>query len=113
MAILLAVYVLGGLILILLAIPLILRRIPPNPVYGFRVQWTLNDPELWYSVNAYTGKWLAFVGACSLLGAIGLTLIPGISLLAYSLGCLVAFVVSFILALLQSIRYLRMMDNQK
>jgi uncharacterized membrane protein len=113
MIILMAIYILGGLILIGLAIPLVLRRIPPNPIYGFRIQWTVNDPDSWYAVNAYAGKWLVFMGVFSIFSAIGLSLVPGISLLAYSLGCLAVFIVAFALALVESIRFLRMMDNQK
>jgi uncharacterized membrane protein len=107
-----AIYILGGLLLILLSIPLILRRIPPNAVYGFRIQWTRRNPELWYSVNAHAGKWLAFAGSCSLLGSIGLSLIPGISLAVYAFACLAILAAAVVLAVVQSIRFLRLMDDQ-
>ena len=113
MTLLKTIYILGGLLLILLSIPLILRKIPPNPWYGFRIRWTLEDPELWYSVNAYTGKWLVFVGLCAILGAIGLALIPGISLDMYAFGNLGIFAASFTLAIIQSMRFLRIQDSQK
>ncbi|MBN2084186.1 MAG: SdpI family protein [Anaerolineales bacterium] len=113
MTLLKTIYILGGLLLILLSIPLILRKIRPNPWYGFRIRWTLEDPELWYSVNAYTGKWLVFVGLCAILGAIGLALIPEISLDAYAFGNLGIFAASFILSIIQSMRFLRTLDNQK
>jgi uncharacterized membrane protein len=38
-----------------LAVPLILRRVPPNRVYGFRTRRTLADPALWYRVNRFAG----------------------------------------------------------
>jgi hypothetical protein len=113
MTLLKTIYILGGLLLILLSIPLILRKIPPNPWYGFRIRWTLEDPELWYSVNAYSGKWLVFVGLCAILGAIGLAFIPGISLDLYAFGNLGIFAASFILAIIQSMRFLRIQDSQK
>jgi len=113
MPVIMAFYVLGGLILILLALPLILRRVPPNPVYGFRIQWTRDDPDLWYSFNAHIGKRLAFVGACSLIGSIVLVFVPGITLLAYIIVCLVIFLVSLGIGVVQSIRFLRMMESQK
>jgi uncharacterized membrane protein len=113
MAAIMAIYILGGILLILLSIPLILRKIPPNPIYGFRVQWTLKDPDLWYPMNAYTGKWLVFVGVCSVLGAVGLSFVPGISLAVYAFSCLGIFAASIILAILQSIRYLRKMEDQE
>ncbi|MBN1437783.1 MAG: SdpI family protein [Anaerolineales bacterium] len=113
MAILKAIYIIGGALLIALSLPLILRRIPPNAFYGFRVRWTMEDPELWYPVNAYAGKWMALVGCCSILGSIGLALLPGIPLGLYAFGCLGVFAAAFTLALVQSIRYLRAMDSQK
>jgi hypothetical protein len=44
------------LLFILIAIPLILRRVPPNPVYGFRTRTTLTDEYNWYETNAYFGR---------------------------------------------------------
>jgi uncharacterized membrane protein len=113
MTILMTIYIIGGSLLILLSIPLILRKIPPNPFYGFRIRWTMEDPELWYSVNAYVANWLVIVGVCSILGSIGLALIPGMTLAPYAFACLGIFAASFALALVQSIRFLRTMDNQK
>ena len=40
----------------LLSVPLILRRIPPNPIYGYRTRLTLGDPGIWYEANAHFGK---------------------------------------------------------
>jgi hypothetical protein len=113
MALLRTIYILGGSVLIVLSVPLIFRRIPPNSVYGFRIRWIMEDPELWYSVNAHTGKWVAFVGVCAILGAVGLSLIPGISVSVYAFACLGFFAASFALALLEAIRFLRMQDGQK
>jgi uncharacterized membrane protein len=113
MDLLMGIYIISGLLLILLAIPLVLRKIRPNPLYGFRVKWTLDDPELWYSVNAYSAKWLVFVGLCAILGAVGFALIPGISLAVYAFSNLGIFTASFTFALLQSIRFLKKQDSQK
>ncbi|MBT9547509.1 MAG: SdpI family protein [Candidatus Sericytochromatia bacterium] len=40
---------------ILLAIPLMLKKIPPNPIYGYRTRALIKVPELWFEVNAYFG----------------------------------------------------------
>ena len=40
----------------LMAIPLILRKIPRNGAYGFRTPKTLSNDELWYKANAYFGR---------------------------------------------------------
>jgi hypothetical protein len=42
----------------MLAIPLILRRIPRNIIYGFRTRATLGDDFLWYEANAHLGRGL-------------------------------------------------------
>ena len=38
-----------------LAVPLLLRWIPPNRFYGMRTQTTLSRPDVWYSANAFAG----------------------------------------------------------
>src|SRR5690606_35974547 len=57
-----------------LSVPLILRKVPPNALYGFRTPLTRSSPEVWYPANAYAGK--ALLGAAALAG-IGTWLLPG------------------------------------
>ena len=78
----------SGTLLTLLSIPLILRKIKPNSLYGFRVKQTLENPEIWYAVNAYAGWRLLIVGISTILSAVGFYLLPGISLDAYAYACL-------------------------
>ena len=59
----------GGVILIVLAGPLLFRRVRPNGLYGFRTPSTIRDERLWYDVNAKTAVDLLVVG----LGLLGLT----------------------------------------
>ena len=40
----------------LLSIPLVLGKVPPNPVYGYRTRATLGDGALWYGANAFFGR---------------------------------------------------------
>jgi hypothetical protein len=100
-------YAVGGITLILVSIPLILRKIAPNSWYGFRTSHTLENPGLWYAVNEYAGKWLVFVGACTILGSIGLALWPELDLDIYALGCLGIFLAAFTLTIFQSVRFQR------
>jgi len=37
----------------LVSIPLLLRKVPRNPVYGYRTRATLSDDHVWYEANAY------------------------------------------------------------
>ena len=45
-----------NVICVIIAIPLILRKVPRNVVYGFRIRATLEDDFIWYEANAYFGK---------------------------------------------------------
>ena len=80
----LVLYAAIGLLLILVAIPLIRKKIKPNHLYGFRVPQTLNDPEVWYATNAHAGKRMVAAGICTALAAIGFYYVPGITVDAYA-----------------------------
>src|SRR6266513_2997010 len=41
---------------IVLAIPLMLRKVRPNVLYGYRTRATLTDEALWYDANAHFGR---------------------------------------------------------
>jgi hypothetical protein len=79
-------YVATGLVLAALSAPLILHKIPPNPFYGFRLPKTMNNPDIWYDINAYGGWRLLIAGLISSAVAAGLYyLAPGLSMDVYAL----------------------------
>jgi len=104
-------YVASGLLLSILSVPLILGRVPPNPLYGFRVASTLDDPKLWYAVNRYSGRRLLVVGVLAVAGAVGFSWIPGIGVDAYALACLAVVGGSLFGGLVQSFRYLKALKS--
>jgi len=53
-------------LLILLALPLALRKVPRNVAYGFRTRATMADDQIWFEANAHFGRGLI---ASSLCGA--------------------------------------------
>ncbi|SRR6266496_1706713 len=55
------------------AIPLILRWVPPNSLYGFRTPRTLADRDLWFRVNYFAG-WALLIA--SIASAVLLLLVP-------------------------------------
>lgn len=61
-----------AVLLALLAIPLILRKVPRNVVYGYRTRSTLGDDALWYAANAHFGRGLL---AASLVAAVAISLL--------------------------------------
>jgi uncharacterized membrane protein len=51
-----------SLLLVVLGIPLMLRRVGPNPLYGLRLPATFADEWVWYEANALTGRDLLLHG---------------------------------------------------
>jgi hypothetical protein len=96
-----------GLLLAAISIPLILQKIGPNPWYGFRVKKTLDDPAVWYPVNAYAGKRLLVVGLVSSLSALLLFFVSGMDLKTYALACAGITLGGILVAVIQSVFYLR------
>ena len=62
--------VLVSLVLMGLALPLALRRVPPNLGYGLRVPATFKDERVWYDANAASGRELFVLGVALLLFAL-------------------------------------------
>lgn len=59
-----------GLLFVAIGVPLMKGRVPPNRFYGYRTGATLRDPQIWYPVNALTGRYLAMTGGVLLLLAL-------------------------------------------
>jgi SdpI/YfhL protein family len=100
-------YLISGVLLMALSVPLVWRKVPPNGIYGFRVSKSLNNPQVWYEVNAYSGKRLFWTGLMTVIASVALYQVPGISIDSYALGVLAVFLVVITVGLLQSMKYLR------
>lgn len=55
-----------------LAVPMILRLVPPNQFYGFRTAWSLSSSENWYHANFVSGRGLALAGVLMFGLALGI-----------------------------------------
>lgn len=106
MIILLALYSFAGVILAGLSVPLILHKIPPNGLYGFRSRSTLDNPQLWYRVNAYAGKRLLVTGLGTSIAAIILYYTTS-NVEEYALSCMGFFLALFLWMMVTSFLYLR------
>ena len=111
MVTLMVMYVVSGLVLCGLALPLMAGKIGPNGLYGFRVKETLENPQLWYAVNKYAGRRLLAAGIVTVLAAVGFYWVPGWGVDIYALACLGVFVVVMTFGLVQSITYLKMLGK--
>ena len=47
-----------AIVIALVALPLALRKVPRNRVYGVRTRQTLASDRVWYEANAYGGRCL-------------------------------------------------------
>ena len=56
-----------GPVLLLVSIPLMLRWVPQNRIYGFRVPATLRNRSVWYDANALCARHLFLLGLLMVL----------------------------------------------
>ena len=105
-------YSLTGLLLIGLSIPLILRKVPPNVWYGFRIRLTLDNPDIWYPVNAWGGRHMLVAGLATVAAALLGLLIPEHLLAWHSLALAVLLIVGVLLILVFGIRYAKSLTSQ-
>ena len=90
---------------IALAIPLILRKVPPNVVYGYRTRATLANDAIWYDANAHFGRGLLIACAISgVLAAIAYALRPPAPFIPLAV---VVFVLPPLIAAIATARYVR------
>lgn len=99
-------FILVGLLFVASGIPLALRRIKPNPIYGFKTPKTFSSERIWYDANAYSGQALVAAGIVTAIVGLILELIPGMNLAAKSWAGLAVMLVSLIWVLVKSFRYL-------
>jgi hypothetical protein len=110
---LLVLYVGSAAVLIALSAPLIFRKIGPNRLYGFRTPSTLADRDLWYRVNASSGKRLAAAGVTIVAGAVAFWFVPQWSVDQYAIANLAVAVLAIIVAVVQSARDLQQFKAEK
>lgn len=104
-------YVIFGGLLIVLALPMLRDKVPPNPWYGFRVPSTLSDPVVWYKANRYMARWLLATGVITVVASIAIYFVPGLTVDAYAWLVLAAFGVPFLVMIVASFRYLRQLPK--
>lgn len=63
-------YVIAGIVFILISIPTILEKVPPNAWYGFRVAKTHSDERIWYAANRVMGIDLLLAGLAIVIGTL-------------------------------------------
>lgn len=91
----------SGLLISLLAIPMILRRVPPNGLYGVRTKASFASESDWYRINAIGGRNLAAGGILILVTGIAGFFLPVSARDSYSIGAAVITLLSVIIPCLR------------
>lgn len=94
-----------GVLIALLAIPLVRRRVAPNWLYGLRVRATFADESVWYDANERSGRTLLALGAATIGIGLGNMLVPAPISQSYFLAGVFALVVGTIAAAIDGWRY--------
>ena len=91
----------------IITIPLILRKVPRNVVYGFRTRSTLENDFVWNEANAYFGRLFfisSFISALLIIFLYFSNLVPVQNFLKTSIAVLV---VPPLVAVLLTLRYIK------
>lgn len=92
---------------IALAIPVILKKVPRNWLYGFRTPKTLASDRVWYEANRIAGWGLLTVGVVTLI-VVGLrAVVPALETKPPAFFVLQVFMPALLVALLHSFWRLR------
>jgi len=102
---LLILFVLASLFLVGLSIPLAQGRVKPNRIYGVRLPLTLNNPDMWYKVNAYVGRVLLVCSVVMLAASVILYPIFGSSIDGYSIAVAMVMLACAVVSTVICFRY--------
>ena len=61
-------FIIPVLLIIVFSIPLIIRKIPRNAIYGFRTTKTMANDDIWYRANRYGGICILVAALVTLAG---------------------------------------------
>jgi uncharacterized membrane protein len=92
-----------GLVIGALGIPLARQKIPPNRLYGVRLQKSFQSETAWYDINRYGGKQMIYWSVPLILAGAALLFLP---ITPNYVGFLVPIELIFIaIPILKMIRY--------
>ena len=93
-------FLIGAGVIAVVSVPMILKIVPPNHLYGFRTPSTLGNPALWYRANTFAGWALLIAAVASIALNVGVDggVLPGVAhgVVAFVLPLVIAVVASFI-----------------
>jgi len=106
LTVLLTILILDALFIVL-AIPLILKKVPRNRFYGFRVKATLENDFVWYETNAYFGRGFFIASVLSACLIAGLFFFDLVAATDFTRASLAVLIVPQLLVVLLTFRFIR------
>lgn len=99
-----------NLLLALIAIPLVLRKVRRNVVYGFRTRFTLSDDAVWYEANAHFG-WRLLVASIVSAVAIVILFRADLAPTAFLKASIAVLIAPLSVAVLATARFVRSLKS--
>ena len=102
-----ALFIITGIAMVSISIPLVLRMVKPNYWYGFKTQKTLSSEPVWYKANVFAGGLMLAFGIIYISASVKLCFLLGENPLAYALTCTSVLVAGLLVLTLLCFHYLR------
>jgi uncharacterized membrane protein len=100
-------------IFVIIAIPLIMRKVPRNVIYGFRIKATLQNDFVWYEANAYFGKLFIISSLVSALLIILLYFSDIVSMQYFVNASIAVLVIPSTIPVLLTFRYIKSIKSSE
>jgi uncharacterized membrane protein len=98
-------------VLALVAIPLVLRKVPRNVAYGYRTRKTLSDDFIWYEANAHFGRGLVVASVLSGVAVVILARSADLSPQSFLMATVAALALPSLVAILATARYIQKLKS--
>lgn len=92
----------------LVAVPLALKLVPPNRLYGFRTAKTLANREIWFRVNRFAGLALIAAAAATLCAFLAMPELAS----GRSFAGLLVLIAPVVAALVATVAYARKVEQR-
>ncbi len=99
-----------SVLMAVLAVPLMLRKVPRNRIYGFRSKATLRDDRMWYEANAFFGRGLFAAGIVTAVSMLFLYAAPDLSPLVFFKAVAATPVAPQLVTMLLTVRFVRKLE---
>ena len=96
---------------VLISIPLLLRWVPRNVVYGFRTCMTLSDDTIWYEANAHFAARFIIVTIATSIAFIAVYLFFGLSPQTFLPVSVAALALPVTIAAVLTVRFVRNIEQ--